>query len=262
MAANACPHCDFGSIQEGTNFCPRCGGTLRGVPCPKCNAATEAGDQFCNQCGGAVPTGTGAGRLQGLAGNTLAAWAVAGLLLITTVVLIATRGSGGREITLAPPAAQTQGAAPDLSSMTPREAADRLFGRVMGSVEAGDQAQADQFLPMAIGAYARIDPLNLDDRFHLSLLHAVGGDGATALTVAQEGLAVRSTHLLLLAAAAEAAIVLEDAALAEANYELLVDSFDTEIAAGLPEYAPEAHSGDLLNTLRNEANAYLSGVSR
>ena len=205
-----------------------------------------------------VPDGAG---VRGLAGNLTAAWAVAGLLLISLVIAVVTRGGSGREITLSPPAAAPiPGSPPDLSSMTPREAADRLFGRVMSAVEAGNQAEADQFLPMAIGAYARIDPLSLDDRFHLSLLHAAAGDGASALSVAEEGLAERANHLLLLAAAAEAAIVLEDAETAERRYEQLVDSFDAEMAAGLPEYAPEAHTGDLLNTLRDEANAYLSGT--
>lgn len=262
MASNTCTHCDFAPIVEGTNFCPRCGGALRGAPCPKCNASTDAGDLFCNKCGASVPTSGGAGS-RGWTGNVTAAWAVAGLLLISLVIAVVTRGEGGREITLSPPApAAGQGSPPDLSSMSPREAADRLFGRVMGAVEAGNQAEADQFLPMAIGAYARIDPLNLDDRFHLSLLHAAAGDGESALRVAEEGLSERSNHLLLLAAAAEAAIVLNDDASAERRYEQLVDAFDSEVSAGLPEYAPEAHAGDLLNSLRDEANAYLSRVPR
>ena len=88
----------------------------------------------------------------------------------------------------------------DLGSMTPRQAADRLFARVMTSLESGDTAQATLFLPMAIASYDRIVALSLDDRFHLSLLHAAAADGASARGRRPEaGLAVRPTHLLCLA---------------------------------------------------------------
>ncbi len=145
--------------------------------------------------------------------------------------------------------------------MTPREAADRLFARVMTTLESGDSAQAELFLPMAIASYDRITALTLDDRFHLSLLHALGGDGAAALAVADAGLAVRPTHLLCLAAAAEAALMLADEAKARAYYQTLVDVYETEIEAGLVEYGPQDAGGhaNLLPLLREEARAYLAG---
>ena len=144
--------------------------------------------------------------------------------------------------------------------MTPREAADRLFIRVMTAVESGDRAQADRFLPMAIASYDRIVALTLDDRFHLSLLYALGGDGASALEVAEAGLAVRPTHLLCLAAAAEAALLLENEAQARAHYQALVDVYDEESQAGLVEYGSQAEGGhaNLLPLLREEARAYLA----
>ena len=260
MSMIACPHCGHEAGATGANFCQRCGGALRGPPCAKCNAASEAGDRFCNQCGAALPQAGGKGV--SLAGVE-PAWVVSGVLLLILIVVLVMRTGGGRELTMAPPPAATApggGALPDLSTMTPREAADRLFARVMSSVDQGDQAQADQFLPMAIAAYDRIGALNLDDRFHLSLLHAAGGDGAQALSVAEEGLAERSTHLLLLAAAAEAALVMGDSAMAGERYQALVDSYDSEVAAALPEYAPGVHQ-DLIMTLREEAQAFLSGTS-
>lgn len=231
---------------------------MRGTPCPKCNASSNAGDRFCNQCGGPLPA---SGAKAGLLGGMNPAWAVAGALLLALVVAIATRDNGGREITMTPPpqGGAVTGSPPDLSSMTPREAADRLFRRVMDAIAVGDQAQADQFLPMAIGAYARIQPLNLDDRFHLSLLHAAAGDGTTAAEIAEEGLTEHPTHLLVLAAAAEAAVLLGQDEVAIQRYEQLVDAYEAELAGGLPEYS--SHGPELLPNLRDEANAYLSGAS-
>lgn len=137
----------------------------------------------------------------------------------------------------------------------------RLFARVMTAVEAGNQDEADQFLPMAVAAFDRIGPLTLDDRFHLSLLHAARGDGAQALAVAEEGLAVRPTHLLCLSAAAEAALALGDSARAESHYRTLVDAYDAEMQTGLTEYVSveEGHP-DLLPQLLVEAREYLAGV--
>ncbi|MDE2981746.1 MAG: hypothetical protein OXU74_11180 [Gemmatimonadota bacterium] len=144
--------------------------------------------------------------------------------------------------------------------MTPRQAADRLFRRVMGAVEAGDQAEANLFLPMAIASYDLIDALSLDDRFHLSLLHAVAEDGPSALAVAEAGLAFRPTHLLCLAAAAEAALLMGDDERAAGYYQTLVDVYDDEIGAGLEEYGTGATGhASLLPQLRAEAMAFLAG---
>ena len=165
---------------------------------------------------------------------------------------------------MSPPPASTGGAlgptgAVDLDSMTPRQAANRLFRRVMGAVEADDRAQADMFLPMAIAAYDLIAALSLDDRFHLSLLHAAASDGPSALAVAEAGLSIRPTHLLCLAAAAEAALVIGDDSQAASYYRTLLDVYDEEILAGLEEYGMgETGHANLLPVLRDEALAYLS----
>ena len=48
----------------------------------------------------------------------------------------------------------------DLSSMTPREAADRLFNRVMTAVAADDSTEVVSFLPMAIRSLELAEPLD------------------------------------------------------------------------------------------------------
>ncbi len=263
----ACPRCQHREGSPDANFCSRCGGALRGPPCPQCDAPSEVGDRFCTRCGLAL--GKAAGRAKARAGGLRGgpgwlAWVVAGALAFILVIVVVVMPNGEREITMSPPPASSGATlgptdAVPLSSMTPREAASRLFARVMRAVEADDQAQADMFLPMAIAAYDRIAALSLDDRFHLSLLHAAGSDGPSALAVAEAGLSIRPTHLLCLAAAAEGALLIGDEAKAAGYYQTLLDAYDEESAAGLEEYGMgEYGHATLLPVLRDEALAYFS----
>lgn len=286
--ATDCPHCGVGA-PTGANFCPACGGGLRGPDCAQCGAPAGGADRFCTQCGAELP-GTGVPTVRadvspsaapaasearpapaaaappsgwtGAAPWAFAGVAVAGLFALVLVLVLRDGGSQGNGNP--PPSAGQMPLGPtsavDLSSMTPREAAERLFNRVMTAVESANSAEAERFLPMALAAYDRIGALSLDDRFHLSLLHAAAGDGAQALAVAEAGLAIRPTHLLCLAAAAQSALLLGDSATAATRYRTFVDSYDDELRAGLTEYTSrEAGHPDLLPDLLAEARAYLDG---
>ena len=261
-SGGVCPQCQYPGNPAGANFCSRCGWALLGPMCPGCGAPTEVGDRFCTECGEGLRAKGPKVALPGV--RSRLTW-VSALALIAIVVLVVQQTSTS-DIPVASPPSPPPGtlgptSAIDLDAMTPREAADRLFIRVMTAVESGDQAQAERFLPMAIASYDRIVALTLDDRFHLSLLYALGGDGASALEVAEAGLAVRPTHLLCLAAAAEAALLLENEAQARTHYQALVDVYDEESQAGLVEYGSQAEGGhaNLLPLLREEARAYLAG---
>ncbi len=241
--------------------------------CPQCPhrmRAVEAGDRFCGQCGISLEAPEEP-RLD--ASNARIPWAVAAMLALALTLVLLLRSGGGRQIALSPPPAAQGGAqggnvtalgptsAVDLDTMTPREAAIRLFDRVMRLIESGNQMEANQFLPMAIASFDRIAALSLDDRFHLSLLHAAAGDGASALAVAEAGLAIRPTHILLLGAAASGALLVDDAAAARAHYQTLVDVYDEEIGANLEEYGSgQGGHANLLPALRAEAAAYLAGA--
>ncbi|HEX2191020.1 MAG TPA: hypothetical protein VHG51_19080, partial [Longimicrobiaceae bacterium] len=134
------------------------------------------------------------------------------------------------------PAAGGGAAAVDLSSMTPREAADRLFNRVMQNVSSGDTVQARTFLPMAIAAYGRVGELDTDGRYHLAVLHLVGGDAKSARTEAGLILATEPRHLFGLFTAAQAETAAGNTARARELYERFLAAYETERTRDLPEY--------------------------
>ncbi|MDE0357900.1 MAG: hypothetical protein OXN92_09250 [Gammaproteobacteria bacterium] len=132
------------------------------------------------------------------------------------------------------------GTPPDLSSMTPREAADRLYDRIMRAASAGDTAEALAFLPMALDAYGLVVPLDEDGHYHVSLLHSLDGDYQIARDVAERALADAPSHLLLLGAAARAASELGDSDGANAYYARFMEAWESERARGLEEYSMHA----------------------
>ncbi len=158
----------------------------------------------------------------------------------------------------ASPAGGQLGAAPnvDLDSMTPRQAADRLFDRVMRAAEAGDSTQARTFLPMAIAAYERARPLNADGLFHLSVLQRTALEFEEALETARAGLEENPDHLLLLAAAGEAARLAGDTAEARSHFSHLLEVYDGEVASDREDY--QAHAR-ILPQLRDDARGFVEG---
>lgn len=175
------------------------------------------------------------------------------MFIVVAALLVLRRG--GEE---SPPSSPTAGAAGgsgvDLSNMSPREVADRLFNRVMSSAETGDSAGVALFLSNAITSYEMARPLDADGLFHLALLQKTAGDHQAALAAAREVLDEDPDHLLNLAAAAEAAAELGDTQAAAAYYEHLLEVFDAEVAAGRTEY--RIHSA-IISRLRSEAEVFL-----
>lgn len=274
MSGGTCPTC---GAETSGNFCARCGAALSTRACPSCGADARPGDRFCTSCGSPISGGAAAapsparlpaGRDGGSGGDGSLGWWVAGLLLVALIVvalipvLSAERGRTDGTTTMGGGAGAGGAGGPglgpapnvDLSTMTPREAADRLFDRVMRSAEQGDSAEALRFLPMAISAYERARPLDADGLFHLSALQRTGGRPQEALETARQGLEESPDHLLLLAAAAEAALQAGETETAERHYGHLLEVWDEESARDLEDYRVHAA---LLPTLREEARAFL-----
>ena len=228
-----CPSC--GAASEGGRFCANCGAALGTPKCPDCGHHPPAGARFCNQCGN--PMG-GSPTRAGSSGNQVAWW-MAGALLLGLILVIAYPAYGPGRAAAPPPVAAGPVAGPagvDLSSMTPREAADRLFNRVMTAVAADDSTEVVSFLPMAIRALELAAPLDTDGKFHLVLLRLTGQFNAEALEGAEEILSEQPNHLLGLAMAGDASIALGDSASARAYYGRWLDAYETETGKDLLEY--------------------------
>ena len=236
-----CPQC---GLDAGGKFCAECGAAIRRPACPSCGEAAQAGASFCIFCGTRLrrrrPVASSAGGRRAL-------WA-SGVFASVAIVGAGFWALGRDEAADAPspnaPTSLTPGAVPasrvDLGSMTPREAADRLYDRIMRAASAGDTAEALAFLPMALDAYNLVVPLDADGHYHVSLLHALGADYQMAREAAERALADAPNHLLLLGAAARAASELGDADGANAYYARFLAAWDDERARGLEEYSMHA----------------------
>ena len=251
-----CPKC---GSDEGGKYCSKCGTEVRkktgkagGAKCPKCGKGLEAGALFCAECG--EPTGHRPAK----GASAYLPWVLSGLALVAFAVALtmfiqgqtATR-VGDMPPTGALPVAErvnpdgtpvAGGAAGpggiDLGSMSPRQAADRLFDRVMREDDAGNEAQAQQFATMAIQAYGMLPPaeIDLDARFHLGLLNLVLDDTDAADREADLILSLDSEHLLALSIKARVAEARGDAAAQAAAYNRFLDALPAGLTSGKAEY--------------------------
>lgn len=261
-----CPECNRPATG---NFCSHCGASLGGRFCNQCGTEVSAGARFCNQCGAEVAgSGARAGAHREAAATMFSgqnlAWWVAGAAMFALIVVVGVSmvrpgpgpTPGTTDGAAAPATTGGGGVAPDISSMTPLEAANRLYNRVMAAVSSGDSLEAQQFMPMAIAAYQRARPLDHDGLFHLSMLNRTAGNFEAALAQAHEILEEDPNHLLGRVAAAEAAVELGEMEEAETHYRTILEVYDDEVARALPEY--QDHS-QIVDVLRDEAERFLAG---
>ena len=214
--------------------------------CSSCGA--RAAGKFCSNCGAALVPGAEAAqapdsvRAGGAAGVPLP-WVVAGgaIALAAVAVLLwgnrsATAAGDPAAATAAAPGAQA-GSPPDLSTMSPRERFDRLFNRIMTAAETGNAAEVSTFLPMARMAYAQLDTVNIDARYHMAMLDVQGGDARAALAQADTIARLAPEHLFIfLIREAEASRRGDSAAVRKAHEEFLA-AYDREVALERIEYA-------------------------
>ena len=260
--ASVCPSC--GAAATG-HFCASCGSPLAGARCTACATILTPGAKFCHRCG--TVAGVSAHNRADATSTTLP-WAIAGIALIALVGLLA-----GQRFRSTPPAdaaqaqAQAQGApqgepngagpaadasapgvrAPDISSMTPRERADRLFDRIMRLDTEGKKDSVQFFSPMAIAAYQMIQNPDADARFDMGRIAEVAGAFPAAKSEADSILAKQPTHLLGLVLAMQAARSAGDTIGAKAFHARLRAAQKAELAKKLPEY--DRHIADIRDAL-------------
>jgi hypothetical protein len=248
-ATTRCPTC--GTVAAG-KFCSNCGSPFTGATCSACEAPLTSGAKFCHRCG--TPAGA-EGRTEQRSFSSALPWGVAAIALVALVALVAgqrfSRGSSNAAPAqgaqnagaVAPFANAGGGQPPDISNMTPAEAAVRLYNRVMGAHERGRADTVQIFAPMAITAYQMIGNLDLDQRYDVGRIAAVAGDESLARAEADTILAQNPNHLLGLILAGNAARMRKDQAAERSYHDKLVAAAPAERAKQLAEYI--THENDI-----------------
>jgi hypothetical protein len=213
--------------------------------CSECGTRLNTDARFCHSCGS--PTqGRSSGAPSASGVSNWLKWGVPAVAIVALIVLSAIR-FGSRAAGAGPPAAVPLGEAamraPDISSMSPEERADRLFNRVMRLSSEGKADSAAFFGPMAIGALEALAPLNAHRRYDMGVVALVTGDVSRATAQSDTILAQHPAHLLGLALAARAADARRDAAVSRNFRRRLVAAEAAERQRALPEYAD--HDADI-----------------
>jgi hypothetical protein len=128
--------------------------------------------------------------------------------------------------------------------MTPKDRFDRLYNRVMRAAEAGDQATVDQFSPMARMAYAQLDTVNADARYHMAMLYLHTGGVPEAKAVVDTLLLKDPGHLFgYMLQGSIARFSKDDKGVASARKNFL-QHYDAEMKKGRPEYGEHQRAVD------------------
>jgi hypothetical protein len=182
-------------------------------------------------------------------------WGVTGLFVTLAITyLIATRDdatapqAGGSDA--APtsetraPATPNPSGAPDISSMSPRERADRLYDRIMRYSEEGKTDSLTFFAPMAMTTFQSLGKeLDLDARYDYGRVASETGHLDVARAEADTILVQVPTHLLGLALKARTAVKRGDVRTAKIAWAAFLAVREAEVAKKLPEY--QAHANDI-----------------
>ena len=276
-------HCPACGAPGSGRFCSTCGAPLDATACAGCAAPLTPGAKFCHRCGLASGTAPAAGRVGAPAAAARGAagvlpWGVAFVALLAVAAMAAGRNFGAaRGGTLdaplnalpqaslgeGPPApggpfaggaagpaagAPGTGRAPDLSQLTPRDIADRLFDRIMRLSGEGKADSVGFFAEMALQNYAQMPSLDADLRYDMGRVAEVAGKADVASAQADSILAQQPNHLLGLVLAVKAATMRGDAAALAGFNKRLVAANATERGKPLEEY--QRHAADIDAALR------------
>lgn len=245
-----CPACQ---ARLRGRYCAACGALGEAAACVACGTPLVAGDRFCPGCGASVRAGTGT---VGAARPSRITWLVAGgaaaAVLVVTLAQYAQRQREPDQIpttqeSLSPGAVGPSATAPDISSMTAQQQADRLFDRIMRLRDEGKVDSVRFFVPMALAVYQRLGPLNPDQRYDLGTVASAAGINDVARAQADSILRENPTHLLGLVLAIQSARgVGNEARVAEYRQRLLAAE-QRELQSGRPEYS--RHANDIRDAI-------------
>lgn len=208
--------------------------------CSSCGVSLNATAQFCHACG--AKQGTDAKPLP----PALIGLVALAIVVVVAVVAYSAGKSSGPAATpataSAPFASGGGGTPPDISNLTPREQADRLFNLVMTAHEQGDVARMTQFTPMAINAYGALGTLDPDAHYHVGLISAITGNLDEALARADSMDAQVPGHLLASMLRNSVAQMGGDEAASLAAQRAFLEHYDEQITTGRQEYIDHQRS--------------------
>ena len=156
----------------------------------------------------------------------------------------------------APASDRPGGAAPDISRMSARERFDRLYDRIMLAVERGDSATVTGFAPMALGAYAQLDTIDTDARYHVAMIELMTGSWSAAEALADTIQQETPGHLFIYVIRGEAATRQGQTSALTRNYGEFLDRYDAEMRADRVEYREHR---PVLDDFRRRATAAIRG---
>jgi len=195
--------------------------------------------RFCHHCGARLDEHPAPRQWMT---PTVVLYAVIGLSIVVAVAGVIFM-TGGNSAVAPPPTVSPNTSAgsgqPDISSMSPREAADRLFNRVIMASEQGNTDEALQFAPMAIQAYERVSRLDADAHYHMGLIYEVAGEFDNVRNQVAIIRQYTPDHLLGLILEHGVAEKSGDPFAAARAAAAFAAAYDAEIRADRPEY--EAH---------------------
>jgi hypothetical protein len=138
--------------------------------------------------------------------------------------------------------------APDISSLSPQERADRLYNRVMLLASQGKVDSVQFFAPMALQAYLLLSPLNADQRYDMGRIGEVAGAFPLAKAQADSILRENPNHLLGLILEARLATLAGDMAQLHSYERRLIAAEKVEAPKKREEYL--RHQDDIANALQ------------
>jgi hypothetical protein len=151
--------------------------------------------------------------------------------------------------------------APDISNMSPRERFNRLYNRVMRAAQSGDQATVSRFTPMALMAYAQLDTIDSDARYHAALLKVHTGDADASRALGDTILAQDPGHLFGYVVRGTVARFRKDNKELSSAYSGFLNRYDEEIKLERPEYSEHQTSLNDFRKAALEAGARPAGGS-
>src|SRR5215217_2250215 len=244
--AQSCSVC--GAALSG-KFCSACGASAEFARCASCGNQISPAARFCSQCGS--PAGRALTTSRDRIPWLIAGGAVAALMAALLIMLAreSPNASAQPEVAAIQPSEAAE-SPPDISRMSPRERFNRLYNRVMQAAQAGDEATVTRFTPMALMAYAQLDTVDADTRYHAALLKVHTGDMDGSRALADTLLAKNPGHLFgYMIRGTVARFQKNDKQLSRAYGDFL-QHYDPEMKLGRPEYGEHQTS---LNDFRKAA---------